>query len=329
MLLAVAACFVRGSPAVFTRAVTLSAVRLAGLEPADHNVSAARHPTDFFAAVFAAEPLAVSFSSAARHRARLLRDSAVSDAPLEPGTRNPGDASINLAHWECTMSSAETPFYSKSDAAFNPAHFRAATTMPDAPSFFNRFSGSGAIADSAEPKGAVFQAEATNVSSCAAPFGRAGLFSSMSLAKPPYFSEAAAAFHEAVLFVFGMDETHFLSLPRIPHARPRCTDPVGAVQGACKPTCNSGSLAVFLCAEAVYPTVLPAMATPLLRVACAFYFFAFTHCTVLCAQAERLCPGGAASKRARLSAMRSAEVLCFDFVRAAIHRAYLHHLFLK
>ena len=51
-------------------------------KPADHTVGAARHPADFAPAVFCAETLASSIGGAARHRARLRRDSAVFDTEL-------------------------------------------------------------------------------------------------------------------------------------------------------------------------------------------------------------------------------------------------------
>ena len=114
-------------------AVPFPAVFLAGLEKAVTLVGAASDLAFTIAtAVFAAEALAFRGGGAARHGARLpllLLPAAVCDAMLEPCSCW-GGASINLAPPVRTMPSATATGMSKSLAAFNVAHFRAATAMP-------------------------------------------------------------------------------------------------------------------------------------------------------------------------------------------------------
>ena len=82
------------------------------------------------AAVFGAETLASRGGGAARHRARLLLlPAAVCDAMLESMCCR-GGASIDLAPAIRTMPIATAACSSRSIAALNVAHFRAATAMP-------------------------------------------------------------------------------------------------------------------------------------------------------------------------------------------------------
>ena len=85
-------------------------------------------------AVLGTETLASKGGGAARHGARLVLLPTVFDAMIRSITWTAGAAFI-LACSIGTMLDADTTCLSKSGAAFLPAHFRAATAVPPAPSF--------------------------------------------------------------------------------------------------------------------------------------------------------------------------------------------------
>ena len=152
------------------RTVTFATVCCAGLEPAaDHHVGATIDPTFPFAtAVFATETLAFRAGGAARHRARLLFSTSVFEAMLRSMSWTAG-AAIKLACSICTVLGAHATCYYKSGASLHLAHFCAATAMPTAPSFCYRFGSCCAIAERAEPIGAVLLAEVTSFNSYTTP----------------------------------------------------------------------------------------------------------------------------------------------------------------
>ena len=137
-------------------AVTAPAVLLAGLEKTVTFVGAASDRAFLFAtAMFTAETPCIRGGGAVRHGARLpllLLPAAVFKAMLEPLCCR-GGAPINLAPPMRTVSTATAKSFSKSLAALNVAHFRAATSMSATQSscFSIRF----AIVKRAEAVGAV------------------------------------------------------------------------------------------------------------------------------------------------------------------------------
>ena len=171
MLPALATCLDRRRPAIWKCTVTKPTVRDAGLEPADQHVSATIDPAfTCTTTVFAAETFANRAGGAACYGARLLLSAAVDGAMFGSTTGCVGGAAIKLALATSTMLGTDTTCLRKGGAAFRLAHFlHAVTTMPIAISFCNRSGSRGAVAERAEPKGAVWTAESTSKSSCATP----------------------------------------------------------------------------------------------------------------------------------------------------------------
>ena len=142
-------------------------------------------------------------------------------------------ASIKLACSFSTMLGTDTTCYYKSGASLYLAHFRAATTMPTAPSFCCRCGSSCAFTERAEPKGTVFRAESASFGSCTTSISRAGLLvSSMWCTKPSCFSDVAAAFGRAGHLVSGMLLTYLFIRVCVGCAPVRCADPICTVLGA-------------------------------------------------------------------------------------------------
>ena len=107
------------------RAVTISTVRLAGLEPADHHVGATIDPGFICTStVFGTETLAFSGGGAAGRGARLLLLPTVFEAMLRSITWT-GGAAIKLACSTSTMRDADTTCFCKSSAVFDRARFPA------------------------------------------------------------------------------------------------------------------------------------------------------------------------------------------------------------
>ena len=159
------------SPAFWQCAVTLPTVRLASLEPADHLVGAACNPTlTCTTTVFAADTPGGRGGGAACHGARLLLFTAVYGAMRRSTTACVGGAAIKLALALSTMLVADTSCFCKGAAAFRLAHlFAAVTAVPVAVSLCFRCGSSCAVAERAEPKGAMLFAEFTSLGSCTTP----------------------------------------------------------------------------------------------------------------------------------------------------------------
>ena len=165
-------------------------MRLAGLENAVTVVGAARDPAFFSAtAMFVTEAIALRGGGAARHGARLpLLPAAVCEAMLEPLSCRRG-ASITLAPPIRTMPTATSTRLSKSLAALNVAHFRAAMTVAQSSCYSIRF----AIIKRAEAVGAMLRAETIFDSACIASSSRAIPSCPVHFAKPPCLNNIAAA----------------------------------------------------------------------------------------------------------------------------------------
>ena len=110
-----------------------------------------------------------------------------------------GGAAISLALAVSTMFATKTTCNCKGGATFYLAHFCAAAAMLGTP--FSCCNSCRAAEVRAEPVGTMLLAESTSLSSCIAPYCRAGLLvPSMRTAKPSCSRVAAAAFSGALHF---------------------------------------------------------------------------------------------------------------------------------
>ena len=183
--------------------------------------------------MFGTETLTFRGGVAACDGARLLVSTTVFAAKWRCTTACVGGAAIKLTCSISTMLAAKTTRICKGGATFHRAHFRAATTMPTAPSFCCRCGSSRAFTERAEPKGTVFAAESASFGSCTTSISRAALLvSSMWCTKPSCYSVVAAAFSRAGHFVSGMLVADLASLVCVGFTPVRCADPVRTVLGA-------------------------------------------------------------------------------------------------
>ena len=161
----------------------------------------------------------------------LLLPAAVLDAVRGATTACVGGAAIHLARSVSAMLDADAASVRKRGAACRRAHCLATTAMLAARSFRCRSGGSAATAERAEPKGAVFHAEPTSLSTCTALCSRADLLPTMLPANPPYFCVVAAAFGRAGHSV-GMLVAHTSPVPCVGGAPRHCAGPMRTVFAA-------------------------------------------------------------------------------------------------
>ena len=156
MLLAFTTFLLCRRPAFWKCTVAIPTVRDAGLELADQLVGASFNPAfTFTAAMFIAETSGTRGGSAACYGARLLLSTAVCPAMWRSRVCV-GGAAIKLAHSISTMLETDTTRFCKTGAAFCLAHFLVAVTaVPITISFFGRYGSCNAVAERAEPKGAM------------------------------------------------------------------------------------------------------------------------------------------------------------------------------
>ena len=141
----------------------------------------------------------------------------------------------------------------------------------------------------------------------------------MRFAEPSCYSEVAATISRAGHFVSGMLKTDLASSPCVGFTPVRCADPVRTVLGADGRPCIARRVATWLTAETSDSAVQMAVATVLLCIRCAVFYFTLAECSMNEAQTSCLCFRGAAFNRAWFPAVFGAEPSASSLAWAAIH----------